>query len=89
VILVCGHYEGVDERVRDTLVDEELSIGDYVLTGGEPAALVVVDAVTRLQPGALGDELAPAQDSFGPDCWSTRTTRGPRSFAGCRCPRSC
>jgi tRNA (guanine37-N1)-methyltransferase len=65
VILLCGHYEGVDERVRQTLVDEEISIGDYVLTGGEPAALVITDAVCRLLPGALGDELAPEQDSFG------------------------
>jgi len=61
---VCGRYEGVDDRVREHLVDEELSIGDYVLSGGEPAALVVVDAVTRLQPGALGDTAAPEHDSF-------------------------
>jgi tRNA (guanine37-N1)-methyltransferase len=64
LILVCGRYEGVDERVREHLVDEELSIGDYVLTGGELAALVVADAVTRLLPGALGDAAAPEQDSF-------------------------
>jgi tRNA (guanine37-N1)-methyltransferase len=64
LILVCGRYEGVDERVRDHLVDEELSIGDYVLTGGELAALVVTDAVTRLLPGALGQAAAPAHDSF-------------------------
>jgi len=64
LILLCGRYEGVDERVSETLVDEELSIGDYVLSGGEPAALVVADAVTRLLPGALGDGDAPARDSF-------------------------
>ncbi|HMH76767.1 MAG TPA: tRNA (guanosine(37)-N1)-methyltransferase TrmD, partial [Candidatus Udaeobacter sp.] len=64
LVLVCGRYEGVDERVSEQLVDEELSIGDYVLTGGEPAALVVADAVTRLLPGVLGDEDAPAHDSF-------------------------
>jgi tRNA (guanine37-N1)-methyltransferase len=64
LVLVCGRYEGVDERVREHLVDEELSIGDYVLTGGEPAALVVADAVTRLLPGALGDAAAPEHDSF-------------------------
>lgn len=64
LVLVCGRYEGVDERVRETVVDEELSIGDYVLTGGELAALVVVDAVTRLHPGVLGDEGAPERDSF-------------------------
>jgi tRNA (guanine37-N1)-methyltransferase len=64
LVLVCGRYEGVDERVREHLVDEELSIGDYVLSGGEPAALVVADAVTRLLPGALGDAGAPEHDSF-------------------------
>jgi len=64
LVLVCGRYEGVDERVREHLVDEELSVGDYVLTGGELAALVVADAVTRLLPGALGDADAPEQDSF-------------------------
>ena len=64
LVLLCGHYEGVDERVRAHLVDEELSIGDYVLTGGEFPALVVVDAVVRLLPGVLGDPAAPGQDSF-------------------------
>ncbi len=64
LILMCGRYEGVDERVREHLVDEELSIGDYVLTGGELAALVVADAVTRLHPGVLGDQAAPDRDSF-------------------------
>jgi tRNA (guanine37-N1)-methyltransferase len=56
LLLVCGHYEGVDERVRETLIDRELSIGDYVLTGGELAAMVVVDAVARLLPGVLDAE---------------------------------
>jgi tRNA (guanine37-N1)-methyltransferase len=64
LVLVCGRYEGVDARVSEHLVDEELSIGDYVLSGGELGALVVTEAVTRLLPGALGDEAAPAQDSF-------------------------
>jgi len=64
VLLLCGHYEGVDERVREALVDDEISVGDYVLTGGEPAAMVIIDAVTRLLPGVLGDEEAPAKDSF-------------------------
>jgi tRNA (guanine37-N1)-methyltransferase len=64
LVLLCGRYEGVDERVREHLVDEELSIGDYVLSGGEAAALVVTETVTRLRPGALGDETAPARDSF-------------------------
>jgi tRNA (guanine37-N1)-methyltransferase len=56
IVLICGHYEGVDERVRDCCFDRELSIGDYVLTGGELAAMVVVDAVSRLQPGVLAGE---------------------------------
>jgi len=63
LVLVCGHYEGVDERVR-TIVDEELSIGDYVLTGGELPAMVVLDAVCRLLPGALGEAASARQDSF-------------------------
>jgi tRNA (guanine37-N1)-methyltransferase len=64
LVLLCGHYEGVDERVRRHLVDEELSIGDYVLTGGELPALVVMDAVVRLLPGVLGDPDGAAGDSF-------------------------
>jgi tRNA (guanine37-N1)-methyltransferase len=65
IVLLCGHYEAIDERVIDALVDEELSIGDYVLTGGELAALVVIDAATRLLPGVLGDEESAYRDSFG------------------------
>jgi tRNA (guanine37-N1)-methyltransferase len=64
LVLVCGHYEGVDERVRAGLVDEEISIGDYVLTGGELPALVVMDAVVRLVPGVLGDPAGAAKESF-------------------------
>jgi tRNA (guanine37-N1)-methyltransferase len=64
LVLLCGHYEGVDERVRTHLADEELSIGDYVLTGGELPALVVLDAVVRLLPGVLGDPEGPARESF-------------------------
>lgn len=56
LVLVCGHYEGIDERVREALIDRELSIGDYVLTGGELAAMVVVDAVARLVPGVIDAE---------------------------------
>ena len=63
LILLCGHYEGVDERVRQHLVTEEISIGDYVLTGGELAAMVVTDAVVRLIPGVLGSEDSPQDDS--------------------------
>lgn len=64
LILICGHYEGVDERVREHLVTEEISIGDYILTGGELAAMVVTDAVVRLIRGVLGSEAATQQDSF-------------------------
>ena len=63
LILICGHYEGVDERVRQHLVTDEISIGDYVLTGGELAAMVVIDTVTRLIPGVLGSQDSPEEDS--------------------------
>ena len=62
--LLCGHYKGIDERVTEKWADEEISIGDYVLSGGEPAALVVIDAVVRLLPGALGDHDSAASDAF-------------------------
>jgi tRNA (guanine37-N1)-methyltransferase len=64
-VILCGHYEGVDERVRESLVTRELSIGDYVLTGGELPALVILDAVTRLLPGGVGNAESPHEESFG------------------------
>jgi tRNA (guanine37-N1)-methyltransferase len=64
LILLCGRYEGVDERVRELFVDEEISIGDYVLTGGELAAMVIIDAVSRLLPGVLGSDRSAGEDSF-------------------------
>lgn len=64
LILLCGHYEGVDQRVIDELVDEEISIGDYILTNGAIAAAVLCDAIIRLLPGALGDERSPEEESF-------------------------
>ena len=64
LIFICGRYEGIDERVCQAYIDDEVSIGDYVLTGGEPAAMVVIDAVTRLLPGALGCEDSAGKDSF-------------------------
>jgi len=64
LVLICGHYEGIDARVREHLVDETVSIGDYVLTGGEYAALVVVDATARLLPGVLGNATSAADESF-------------------------
>ncbi len=63
LILICGHYEGVDERVAEHLIDEEIRIGDYVLTGGELPAMVIADSVTRLLPGALGDETSSHDES--------------------------
>jgi tRNA (guanine37-N1)-methyltransferase len=66
-VLICGRYEGIDERVVDGLPAQELSIGDYVLSGGELPALVVLEAVTRLVPGVIGKEESHARDSFGPD----------------------
>ena len=64
LILVCGRYEGIDERLIELEIDEEWSVGDYVLSGGELAAAVIIDAITRLVPGVLGDELSAQQDSF-------------------------
>ena len=66
LILLCGRYEGIDQRVKDALIDEEISIGDFVLTGGELPALIITDAITRLLPGVLGDEQSAHDDSFSP-----------------------
>jgi tRNA (guanine37-N1)-methyltransferase len=63
-LLLCGHYEGVDQRVRDLFIDREISIGDYVLTGGELPAMVIIDSVVRLIPGVLGNDESSRQDSF-------------------------
>jgi tRNA (guanine37-N1)-methyltransferase len=86
LILLCGHYEGVDERVRQHLITDEVSIGDYILTGGELPALVIVDALTRLQPGALGDEAAPDKDSFAENLLEYPHYTRPRVFRGWAVP---
>jgi tRNA (guanine37-N1)-methyltransferase len=86
LILLCGHYEGVDERVRQHLVTDEISIGDYILTGGELPALIVTDALTRLQPGALGDTEAPDKDTFSDDLLEYPHYTRPRSFNGWEAP---
>jgi tRNA (guanine37-N1)-methyltransferase len=86
LVLVCGRYEGVDERVREHLVDEELSIGDYVLNGGEVAALVVTEAVTRLAPGVLGSEGAHDRDSFSRGLLEHPHYTRPDTFRGWRVP---
>ena len=82
IVLVCGRYEGVDERVADFLADRELSIGDYVLSGGEMAAAVIVEAVMRLLPGAVGNEASTQQESFTVDCESERASGGADSTCG-------
>jgi len=83
LVLICGHYEGIDQRVVDLVVDEELSIGDYVLTGGELPAMVVIDCVARLLPGVLGSELSARDETFAGDGWLEypHYTR-PREFRG-------
>lgn len=86
LILLCGHYEGVDDRVRQHLVTDVVSIGDYVLTGGELPALVVVDAVTRLLPGVLGDKEAPQKDSFAEPLLEHPHYTRPAVFRGWRVP---
>ncbi len=82
LILVCGRYEGVDQRVADHLADLEVSIGDYVLTGGELPALVLVDAVARFLPGVLGDPQAPYRDSFEEGVFEGPQYTRPRVFRG-------
>lgn len=87
VILICGRYEGVDERVSQHLVDGELSIGDYVLTGGEPAAWVIVDAVSRFIRGVVGKEESVRSDSFFDGLLDFPHYTRPRDFRGRKVPR--
>ena len=86
VVLICGHYEGVDERVRENLVDRELSIGDYILTGGEAAAMVIVDAVARLVPGVLGNEESARHESFAGGLLESPQYTRPEEFRGWKVP---
>jgi tRNA (guanine37-N1)-methyltransferase len=86
-VFICGRYEGVDERVRISLVDEEVSIGDYVITGGELAALVIIDAVTRLIPGTLGDERSKEEESFSWGLLDYPHYTRPREFRGLCVPQ--
>ena len=106
VVLICGRYEGVDERVSEYLADREISVGDFVLSGGELGAAIIIDTMTRLVPGALGNAASSQQESFttgaalarqegeppsstcgSVDCWTIRTSRVRRIFAGCRFPK--
>lgn len=86
LILLCGHYEGIDERVRELIVTDEISIGDYVLTGGELAAMVLVDAVARMLPGVLGDEDSKIEDSFYNGLLDYPDYTRPREFMGLKVP---
>jgi len=86
LILICGHYEGVDERVREHLADESISIGDYVLTGGEIPALALVDSLTRLLPGALGDGEAAERDTFSQEGFDYPQYTRPADFRGLKVP---
>ena len=86
LILICGRYEGVDERVNERLVTDEISIGDYVLSGGEPAAIVLTDAIVRLLPNALGSETSAVNDSFTENLLDYPHYTQPRDFRGLEVP---
>lgn len=86
VIVICGRYEGVDERVNDALVTDEISIGDYVLSGGEPAAIVLTDAIVRLLPDALGSETSAENDSFSDGLLDCPHYTRPAEFRGMKVP---
>ena len=86
LIVICGHYEGVDHRVVEHLVDEEISIGDYVLTNGAIAAVVFVDAIVRLLPGVLGDDQSALDDSFRGDILEAPQYTRPSDFRGWKVP---
>jgi tRNA (guanine37-N1)-methyltransferase len=86
VVLLCGRYEGVDERVAEALVTDEISIGDYVLSGGEPAAMVVIDSVVRLIPGALGSDTSAVNESFSEGLLDYPQYTRPPDFRGMKVP---
>jgi len=86
IVLLCGHYKGIDERVREHLITKEISIGNYVLSGGEIAAMVVTDAIVRLIPGVLGDETSALSDSFQDDLIAPPVYTRPAVFNGWAVP---
>lgn len=86
IVIICGRYEGVDERVNDALVTDEISIGDYVLSGGEPAAIVVTDAIVRLLPNALGSDTSAENDSFSDGLLDCPHYTRPANFRGMEVP---
>jgi tRNA (guanine37-N1)-methyltransferase len=86
IIILCGHYKGVDQRVRDHFITKEISIGDYVLTGGELAAAVITDSVVRLLPGVLSDETSALSDSFQDNLLSPPVYTRPAEYKGLKVP---
>lgn len=86
IIILCGHYKGIDQRVRDNLITREISIGDYVLTGGELAAAVMADAIVRIVPGVIGDEQSALSDCFQDDMLSAPIYTRPADYKGWKVP---
>lgn len=86
IILLCGHYKGIDERIREHLITKEISIGDYVLTGGELPAIIVADAICRLVPGVISDEESALSDSFQDDLLAPPLYTRPAEFEGWKVP---
>ncbi|MDR2362199.1 MAG: tRNA (guanosine(37)-N1)-methyltransferase TrmD [Prevotellaceae bacterium] len=86
IIVLCGHYKGIDHRIREQLITKEISIGDYVLSGGEPAAAVLVDAIVRLLPGVISDETSALTDSFQDGLLAPPVYTRPKVFNGWRVP---
>ena len=86
IIFLCGHYKGIDQRIRDNLITKEISIGDYVLSGGELAAAVVCDSIIRLIPGVIGDETSALTDSFQDNLLSSPIYTRPREYKGWKVP---
>ncbi|NNE02125.1 MAG: tRNA (guanosine(37)-N1)-methyltransferase TrmD [Eudoraea sp.] len=86
IIILCGHYKGVDQRVRDTLITKEISIGDYVLSGGELGAAVLCDSIIRLLPGVLNDETSALTDTFQDDLLAPPVYTRPREYKGSKVP---
>ena len=86
IIILCGHYKGIDQRVRDHLITREISIGDYVLTGGELAAAVMADAIVRVVPGVIGDDQSALSDCFQDDMLSAPIYTRPADYKGWKVP---
>ena len=86
IIILCGHYKGIDHRVREHLITKEISVGDYVLTGGELAAVVMTDAIVRLLPGAIGDEQSALSDSFQDNLLAPPVYTRPAEYKGWKVP---